>query len=112
VTPHQIQLQIAQLIRLDAHVRKTSESRIDAINRSTLRDDLFNDAPRGVDPRARSRRRAIVSASFATETICASDSLWQSSSMKKNTGDGGQETGAGTTTKRGLNFKPLDELLR
>src|ERR1700754_4082610 len=53
MTPHQVQLQLAQVSFIDTDVGKFSETGVDAIDRAVLRNNLFHDTPRFFDALAR-----------------------------------------------------------
>src|SRR5678815_5585229 len=53
MTPHEVQLQLAQIGLIDTNVRKFSKAGIDAVNSALFSDDLFDNTPRFLDALAR-----------------------------------------------------------
>ena len=68
VTAHKIQLQVTQFSRLNADIGKLAEASVDAVNRTTLRHDLFDDATRFKATRTGSDRETYLHSTFSN--IC------------------------------------------
>ena len=82
MTAHQIQLQLANLRRVDANVGQLSKARVDAIDRAIFGDDSLDDAAGLFNSLACfGGERHVFFSRARPPTLRASDSLWPSSSI-------------------------------